>query len=222
MKNLKTTFVVALLFIGFLPVKAQFLKNHNSTPWVFGIGWNVIDDNGKKEMSSMDLHYSMNGLSYPTSIRVEKGLNSGFSGVFTASYNKYEGRKEINSGRRTVESSTVTALDLSMKFDFNHLFDLNTKVFNFNEGTLDCYMLLGIGYTMRDSVAAYVGNAANANVGVGLNLIAFKNFGVNLEATGRFGLSEFWDTPANYTMYSIGIIYRLQRNTGLVNEVKFN
>ena len=170
----------------------------------------------------MDLHYSMNGLSYPTTLRVEKGLNGGFSGVFTASYNEYEGRKEINSGRRTVENSTFTAIDLGVKFDFNQLYDLNTKVFNFAENTLDCYMLLGFGYTMRDSAAAFVGNAANANVGLGINLIVYKNFGVNFEATGRFGLSDFWDTPANYTMYNFGIIYRLQRNTGLVNEMKFN
>lgn len=222
MKKIKSTLVVALALIAFMPAKAQFLKNLNSTPWIVGIGWNIIDDNGKKEMGSIDLHYSMNGLSYPTTLRVEKGLNGGFSGVFTASYNEYEGRKEINSGRRTVESSTVTAFDLSMKFDFNHLYDLNTNVFNFVENTLDCYMLLGFGYTMRDSVSAYVGNAANANIGIGLNLIAYKNFGVNIEATGRFGLSDFWDTPANYTMYNFGLIYRIGRNNGLVNSKTYD
>ncbi len=218
MKKFNIIFAIVLMVSVLGQAQAQ------ENPWVFGLGWNVIDDNGKPGMSDFDLHHSMNALPYPTALRIEKFLGYGMSFVVAASYNKYEGRKDINSDpfkgdSAVIHNSTVTAFDVGGKFGLMTIYDMNERVFNFSHQVFDPYIHIGAGYTTRDT--RQVQNTPTANFGFGMNVVIWKGWGMNVDATGKLGISDFWTTPANYVQYTFSVIYRLQSDNGLEKQKRF-
>lgn len=208
MKNLKVILVAVLFFAVVGQSKAQFFKQLAEGDWVFGIGWNIVDDNGQKLGDVFGQAGAWNAIGYPSSVRVEKGYNKGLSFVFQGSYNPYQDSKNVNGDFD--QGSTFYSLDLNAKFNFVSLYDINAEWFNFATDVFDVYGSFGGGFTSRST--NQVGNAGTMNLGLGMNAYVYKDWGINLDATAKFGLSDFWNTPANYTQYSIGVIYIL-RNT---------
>jgi len=202
MRNFRIALVVALLLTGLTQSKAQFFKDLKNGPWVVGVGWNIVDDNGSPGRI-FTVSEAWNMLSYPSSIRVEKDYKDGFSFIFMGSYNKYSGAKIINS--ETGVTSTFMAFDLGAKYNFMNLYNINQEWFNFPHDVFDIYSALSLGVTMRNT--AKIGTAGTINVGFGMNAFIYKGWGINLDAQGKFGFTDgFWSTPANYTQYSFGII----------------
>ena len=68
------------------PVKGNALKQK----WIFGLGWNVVDDNGLAYNKYFDVSGTWNYLYYPTRISVQKNSNKRIitEGIFN--YNKYK------------------------------------------------------------------------------------------------------------------------------------
>ncbi|MDF1673782.1 MAG: hypothetical protein P1U41_09760 [Vicingaceae bacterium] len=125
--------------------------------------------------------------------------------VFKGTYNQYNGGIIINSEAGV--SSTFLAFDLEGKYNFCELYNINTEWFNLErEDALVCYAAFGLGYTLRNTNK--VGGVVTLNTGIGMNAMVYKNWGLNLEAMGKFGLEEIWSTPANYLHYSFGVIYK--------------
>ncbi|MCW3076533.1 MAG: hypothetical protein JWO32_1142 [Bacteroidetes bacterium] len=205
--------------------EAQFAKNFKKgwatamqklaeSPWVFGLGWNIVDDNGKPWKKGFDAHNSWNIQGYPTTVRVEKFYDKGFSFVFNFAYNKYKAGKLINSEIPNATTTNFMSFDLNGKYNFCELYDINTKLFNFATPVFDPYATTGFGYTYRNTPR--FGGAATYNIGLGLHSWIYKGFGVNLEVMAKFGLAgPFFRTPTNYTQYNFGIIYQLTEGISL-------
>ena len=210
MNIIKFTLTSILLVAIFSSANAQFFEKLTHGDWIVGAGWNIVDDNGKKTENFFGQSDAWNLQMYPSSVRVEKHLDKGFSFLFTGAYNNYKETKDINGLYN--ESSTFFSLDLGAKYNFVSLFYQNEKRFGYDYNYLDfldVYAALGAGYTYRSTTQ--VNSAATINLGVGVNFSVYQNWGINLDATAKFGVNNFWKTAANYTQYSFGVIYYIRK-----------
>lgn len=209
MKNVKIILLAAAVFIAFGSTKAQFANNLANGDAIIGIGWNIVDDNGQKFENVFELDSSWNVPAYPSAFRVEKGFNKAMSFVFTGSYNKYKVSKRIN-GEIQNEESLFYAFDFGIKYNFLHA----------KSEVIDLYGVFGFGATHRDTYT--VGNEATANLSIGMNAYIYKGFGINIDASSKFGVDDFWETNVNYTQYSIGVIYKLHSSGKYYSSKRFN
>lgn len=219
MKKMTNTILLISLLAITTVTKAQFFDVLRTSPWVVGAGWNIVDDNGQKTKNIFDFKNSFNIPAYPSSIRVEKIYKDGISFVFNGSYNRYQSKKVINGDLN--QTTTFLAFDLGAKYNFSALYNINQEWFNFDTDVFDYYATMGFGATFRNT--DQVGNSGTVNIGFGLNSFVYNNWGINLEAVGKFGLSgKFIQTAANYTQYSFGIIYKIESNKRLSGGGSFN
>ena len=180
----------------FLSVAAINLK---PTPWIVGLGGNVIDDDGKPFQNVFDAKKSWNIQPYPTRATIEKTLMYGWSAEFAFNYNRIKIGKDINGDIRT-KTGNYLSFDLSGKFNFNEFFKEKTW--------FDVYLIHGYGYTYRDAVNYK--NVISANVGFGADAWVYNDMlGINIQSQAKFGLnSPFIKTGANYLQHSLSIIYK--------------
>ena len=173
--------------------------NLKPTPWIVGLGGNVIDDDGKPFQGLFDAKKSWNIQPYPTRATIEKTLMYGWSAEFAFNYNRIKTGKIINGDQRTVPGNYF-CFDLSGKFNFNEFFKEKTW--------FDVYLIHGYGYTYRDAVNYK--NVMTANVGFGADAWVYDDMlGINIQTQAKFGLnSPFIKTGANYLQHSLSIIYR--------------
>jgi hypothetical protein len=201
MKNLRIVLVIVLSFTGITQSQAQFLNTLKTSPWVIGVGWNIVDDNGEPG-SVFATSEEWNLKAYPSSFRVEKEYKDGLSFVLTGSYNDYDGSKN------TEVSSTFLAFDLGVKYNFMQLYNINDKWFKFSDNVFDIYTALSFGVTERSK--DIVGTSPTVNLGFGMNAFIYNGWGINLDVQGKLGLTGgFISTPANYSQYSFGVIKRI-------------
>ena len=219
MKNLIKFFFTTLFLLAIVEQSSAQMtwKEHmnilKKSHWVFGIGWNVVDDDGKAFKKIFDVKNSWNIPAYPSSIRVEKYYMKGMSFVLKADFNQYKSVKLINSDVPLNLSSSFFSTDLALKYNLCALFDINTKLFHFEQDVFDIYTAGGFGYTYRNTPR--VGSVGTFNLGFGMNSWIYEGFGINIEAMSKFGLtSPFFSTPSNYLQYNIGIVYMFKPGHG--------
>lgn len=200
LRLLPPTLLIVLLFQGF----AAFAQPHSWMPqpkpytWMFGLGWNAVDDDGRPFCQPFDAPQSWHLLPYPTRLNVDRYLNRGFSVEFTGAYNRYNGANLVNGS--TGLGGTFISLDLNGKYSFYNL--LRTT-------WLDPYVSLGFGGTIRPSNFVPTLNSA-----IGVNFWVYKNWGVQLQTSAKFGItSNFYRTDANYLQHSAGIVYKIEPGT---------
>lgn len=213
----KLFITLAIFFLIGTNTKAQFFETLRTSPWIIGAGWNIVDDNGQKTKNIFDFKNSFNIPPYPATLRVEKFYKDGISFVFNGSYNRYQSKKVINGDLN--QTTTFLAFDLGAKYNFSYLYNINQEWFNFDSDVFDYYLAMGMGVTFRNT--DQVGNSGTVNIGFGLNSFVYNNWGINLEAVGKFGLSgKFIQTAANYTQYSFGVIYKIRSSSRLHGGAK--
>lgn len=163
---------------------------------MFGLGWNVVDDDGRASSYLLDYKNSWNGLPYPATLSIDRYIAKGFSADLQGSYNVYKTGKLINGSRTS--SGQFAAVDLNAKYSFYRLFE--PKKF------FEPYLMLGVGITYREAYA--ITNMPTANVGVGFNFW-WKNFGVRLQTTGKIGLKgAIYSSDSDYMQHSVSLLYR--------------
>ena len=194
MKSLKVV-LISLILMGMVNTSnAQFKDKFlrwwvetgvalRTTPWTFGLGWNIVDDNGNPWKKIFDVNKAWNLAPYPGSVRAEKDMTKGWSVMFNFDINQYYVGKIINSDRNT-KSSLFMSFDLNAKYDFKHLFDFSSKI-GFPPNQWDVYMASGFGYTSRNSNK--VKGCGTFNIGFGTTAIFYKGWGMNLEAMSKLG-----------------------------------
>lgn len=185
--------------------ESQFMKNlkHsiNKSPWIAGIGWNVIDDDGKPFNKLFSAKNSWNVLPYPSKISCEKGLIQGWSVEAAANYNQFKDGKIVNNDLVTTTKSFIS-VDINAKFSFSEF--MKKKSF------FDPYLLHGYGFTWRD-MSKHT-SVATLNIGLGFNCWLYNDIiGINVQSQAKFALTTpFIKTSANYLQHSLGIVYKIQ------------
>lgn len=178
-------------------VKRSTLKS----PWIFGLGWNVIDDDGEPFNKLVDAGKSWNVVPYPSKLSAEKIILQGWSAEAAINYNQLKSGKIINND---VIKTTQTFISFDINGKFNLMEFAKTKIF------FDPYVMNGFGYTYRSS--SKHSSVPTANIGLGFNCWVYNNMiGINVQSQAKFALiSPIIKTPANYLQHSLGIVYKFQ------------
>lgn len=218
MKNVKVTLVALVMILGIGSAKAQgfgqairkFGLDLRNAPWVFGVHWSVVDDNGLAWKKIFAARSSWNIPPYPSKISVEKYYKKGFSFEFDATITQLKTGKLINDAVPLASPGLMMGFDLNAKYNFCDLYDFNALlgVGDKTNKRFDILAVHGWGFTYRS--VSRGGNSATFNVGFGANVWVYKGFGVQIQALSKFGLTApIFKTPANYLNYSIGVVYKL-------------
>lgn len=175
-------------------------KKAEKPNWVFGIGWNVVDDNSYPFKKLFDIRKSWLIRPYPTQLIADRSYKNGFSlgGVFN--FNMYKPSKLIN-GTIGGGSGLFFSLDFLAKYHLKEIINLPKWA--------DPYLPFGTGYTLRFSPPHR--NTFMLNMGVGANFWVYQEWiGINVQSLAKFGLkSPFLKTGSNYLQHSIGIVIKL-------------
>lgn len=213
---------------------SQFVEKMKETPWVVGLGWNIVhDDGGKwfKNLFNVDKVWNM--APYPLRVTCEKwlyskndstGSNRGWSIEFMGAYNRYGVGNYLTDREPQVLVVTqykLLSFDLHAKYNFNKLLDLN-KLLGAKQEVFQPYGTFGLGYTYRTLPAHR--NTATLNAGLGFNVWIYKGFGVQLQSIAKFGLKDrFPISGSNYLQHSISVVYQFgaKSNKSSGNRYKF-
>lgn len=196
----KSIFIFFFLTIFSNEASCQYLKFNPYRPykWMIGVGWNVVDDDGRSFSHLLDVKNSWNYLPYPTTLSIDRYLAKGLSVDLEASYNVYSAAKCINGARN--RPGQFAAIDLYGKYSFYKMFE--------PKKWLDPYVMIGAGVTYREAYPIAI--IPTANVGLGLNILV-KNFGIRLQTSCKLGLmGAIYTTDADYVQHSVSLVYRVQ------------
>lgn len=166
--------------------------------WIFGLGWNVVDDNGNPFKKLFAAKSSWSIPFYPSQLSAEIIREHGLSYGATFCFNRYKSGKLINSeiiGGRYFFFSW----DAFAKYHFNeHITNMKKQY--------DPYFLLGAGYTLR-FIRPY-NSTFTFNVGAGINIWFNDKWGMNLQTVGKLGIrAPFIRNGSNYMHHSGGVVY---------------
>jgi OmpA-OmpF porin, OOP family len=193
--------LIILLFICF-PNKGK--AQLSSTPWIFGVGTNFIDNDQKtyEFLNIGEWYYSY----YPSFLSVEKKLAAGISLEVIGTYN--EGRHVT-----IVEKNTTTTirpyygLDGIIKYDLNEVFG-PTSIF-------DPFVHIGYGYHYLGPKPIQPGkdfrqntsvSGVSHNIGFGFNLWFTPTMGLNLQTMGKWVNNK---RASNHIQHSAAFIYKI-------------
>jgi hypothetical protein len=175
------------------------------SPWIIGLGWNIVDDDGNPFKRGLD-RKSLNALTFPSTLSIEKSIYQGWSMVFCIAYNDYKAGQYVNSAIPLKSSSNFWSYDLNAKYNLCNLYDINAKWLRSEKKIIDIYAIAGFGYTFRSTQK--VKDVSSFNIGMGGNLWIYKGWGINLQGLAKFALKEpLFRSPYNYLQYNIGVVY---------------
>jgi hypothetical protein len=189
-------------------------RNQNSKiefqhKWSFGTGLNVVDDSADPFGFFKDPSEKGN-FSFPIAIYTEYNISSVFSLSAAISSNTYSTGKVIDSKYIIDGDAKYIATDIFGRIYFRNFF--KTVVF-------DPYIALGTGFTKVGSykisgdmenpdeiIEVPATNRFTANAGFGFNFWFTKNWGANLNLTGKWVINK-QEYTSNHKQYSLGLVY---------------
>lgn len=178
------------------PIKK--LTEENSYKWMFGIGWNALDDDGNAAAfySPADWHYNF----YPTRVFVDRYIYNGWSCELAMAFNQYNANKLLN--KQLGKTGVFLASDVNLKYSFYKML---------KSGTIDPYVSTGLGLSIRnrdDSLVAPI--TPTLNVMLGCNFWFSKSVGLQIQTGGKFGLTSPFMGYSNYMQHSAGLVFRFE------------
>jgi hypothetical protein len=212
-KNILTvSFSVLILTTFSLAQPSSYNRKKNPYSWMFGISWNVVNDNEEKLPNLYDVSGSWNSLYYPSRITIDKYLRRGWSLEGSIAYSQYKSTKIINDS--TGRSGIFLSGDFHLKYSYNHLIK--------RKKWFDPYYSFGLGFTYRSALEAPF--TPTANLAIGSNFWFSRSFGIQTQVLGKLALvSDIYKSRYDYFNYSLGIVYRKQnfKKTNHFNKKKY-
>ncbi|CAM3344504.1 OmpA family protein [Zobellia roscoffensis] len=167
--------------------------------WMFGLGYNVVDDSGDVFDDLFSYGEQWNTLSYPSRISIGRYFKSGIGVEAVGSYNKYKVGKLID-GRINLEESHYYGLDARLTYDLNKLIG--------ETGWFDPYLGVGAGYTEADNEPRATYNAV-----VGFRAWFSDRIGLDLSSSGKWAANN--DDATNHLQHAVGVVYQFGIERGL-------
>ena len=158
------------------PVGAR-LNPGGKPEWIFGLHGVVADDDGRTIKGIFDVSKGWNFNPYPSRVSVERSLNKDWRVEVAASYIKYAAGKLLNDVP-SLSSQNSIVIDINAKYKALNFFHIHHDIF-------DPYTVSGIGFTYRSGLPNVKGTPT-ANLGLGCNFWLYKDFGLNVQTTGKF------------------------------------
>lgn len=184
-----------------LEISSPIRKKKEKLSWIFGLGWNAVDDNGRPFKKLFAFRSAWNIRWYPTQASAEIIGKNGLTYGALFNFNIYKTGKEINS-KVIAGSFPFLSFDGFAKYHFNAHIKMSKRY--------DPYIPAGLGYTLR-FIGPY-NSTFTFNIGAGINIWFNEYIGINFQTLGKVGLrSPFIRNGSNYMQHSGGIVYMLDR-----------
>ena len=188
MKNNYYFIICLTILFSFSGLSAQESRDG----WIFGVGYNFVDDSGTRGAEPFNIGDNWNAVVYPNRFNAGYTLESGFTfqGVF--SLNTYKEGKIID-GTEIMEDQNYFAIDGLISYEMNKFFA--------QRGWFDPYLAIGGGMSSINE-----NEIITFNAGGGVNFWLGDNFAINLNTLGKWGLGD--DSGRNHIQHGIGVVFR--------------
>ncbi len=167
--------------------------------WMFGLGYNIVDDSGDVFDEFFDVASQWNAVPYPSRISIGRYFKSGIGLEAIGSYNKYREGKIIDGFPNTQETDYI-GFDSRISYDLNKLIG-ETKWF-------DPYVGAGLGYTDANGVGRGTYNAI-----FGFRVWFSDHWGVDLNTSGKWAIGD--SEASNHIQHAAGVVYQFGIEKGL-------
>ena len=195
----KIGFVLAFFFLcqTLVAQPIKKLTNANSYGWMFGLSYSVLDDDGNSAAFYDPSNWHTNV--FPSRIFADKYIYKGWSTELAMSFNQYNPKKLVNL--QMGKTGFFLATDANLKYSFNKLL---------GEGAVDPYVSSGLGLSIRNCDDSLVGNVTpTLNLGLGLNFWLSNSVGIQLQTSGKIGLTSDLFGYSDYMQHSIGLVVKI-------------
>lgn len=165
-------------------------------PWTIGLGVNIVDNDGD-QFGSLNNNWNFKN---PITLSGEYRFKKYLAGNMTISFNSLSS-DNLQNGVKLPTNSLLFAMDANAKLYFDQFFMPDYKL-----NWIEMYVLAGLGYTTVELDST---NTGTFNGGLGLQVWFndMKNFGLRLQAAGKWGFVD-QRYLNNYKQYSFELIYR--------------
>lgn len=197
-------FVLVFLFvISFAFSTAQDLRLTSKdsivkSSWIFGLGYNFVDDGGSKFENLFDVDEQWNAVAFPSRLSIGRYFESGLGLEAIGTYNKYKVGKLVDGAINTRETDYL-GIDARLSYDLN-------KVIG-ETGFFDPYVGVGLGYTDANDQSRGTYNAV-----VGFRAWFSDRFGLDISSSGKWAMGS---DATNHLQHSAGVVYRFGMEKGL-------
>ena len=211
MKKISFTILLSVLCINLMSAQKDKNWSERTNPlenqWVVGFGVNAINNSDAQfeELTNSD-HWAFAKI--PFYVSAETTVASNLSVGATLSFNYFtEGKiyevQTILGKDEGGNDAGYTAFDLALRYSF-----LKSKTF-------EPYLSVGTGvshfgdYRTQENPAVEVEpiNIFTLNAGLGMNIWFSATWGVNLNASGKWGVAKDY---TNHSQASIGVLYSIK------------
>ncbi|MGF1560351.1 MAG: OmpA family protein [Flavobacteriaceae bacterium] len=166
--------------------------------WIFGLGYNFIDDSGNVLDGLFNVNSEWNSLAYPNRISVGRYFKSGLGLEAIGTYNKYKVGKIIDGVVNPVETEYL-GIDARLTYDLNKLIG--------QTAWFDPYLGVGLGYTDANNQPRGTYNAI-----VGFRTWFSDRWGLDFNSSGKWRTG---DLGTNHIQHAAGVVYQFGIEKGL-------
>ncbi|WP_394972495.1 OmpA family protein [uncultured Croceitalea sp.] len=196
MKTTRLTLLVITLLLSIKVFSQEYTITKKDSivksSWIFGIGFNVVDDAGSEFTDIFNIEDNWNIVPFPSRVSIGRYFENGLGLEAVGSYNKYKEGKTIDNSINT-EEIDYYAVDLRISYDLNKILG--------QTGFFDPYVGLGIGYTDANNVGRGTYNAS-----VGFRTWFNDRIGLDFNSTGKWAMST--DNATNHIQHAVGVVYQ--------------
>jgi len=203
MKATKGILIVAL-FLIFQSIYSQDVSltakdSIVQSSWIFGIGFNAVDDAGSEFGNLFDVSDNWNVVPFPSRFSIGRYFKSGLGLEIIGTYNQYKEGKIID-GVVNTEDIDYYAADFRISYDLNQILG--------ETGWFDPYVGIGAGYTDANNQGRGTYNAS-----VGFRTWFSDRFGLDFNSTGKWAMNT--ENATNHLQHAAGAVYRFGIEKGL-------
>lgn len=199
-----TPLALVMLCLAVSSITAQEIPQLTSkdsivqSSWMFGLGYNIVDDSGDVFDGLFAVNSQWNALAYPNRISVGRYFKNGLGVEAIGTYNKYKVGKVID-GVINPEESDYLGLDARVSYDLNKIIG--------ETAWFDPYVGVGLGYTDANNTARSTYNAV-----IGFRTWISDRWGLDFSSSGKWRTG---DKGTNHIQHAAGVVYQFGIEKGL-------
>lgn len=168
--------------------------------WMFGIGFNAVDDSGNVFDGLFNVGSEWNFVPYPSRVSIGRYFKSGLGVEAIGTYSVYK-EGNIVDGEVNPNDIDYFGLDARLTYDLNKIVG--------QTGWFDPYVGIGLGYTDANNLGRGTYNAI-----VGFRTWFSDTWGLDFNSSGKWAMSQS-DGATNHIQHAVGVVYQFGIEKGL-------
>ena len=168
--------------------------------WIFGLGFNAVDDSGNVFEGLFNVSDEWNILPYPSRVSIGRYFKSGLGVEAIGTINKYKEGKIID-GTINPADTDYFGLDARITYDLNKIIG--------ETAWFDPYVGIGAGYTDANNLGRGTYNAV-----VGFRTWFSDRWGLDFNSSGKWAMSRS-NGATNHIQHAAGVVYQFGIEKGL-------